>query len=53
MARQPHRVVKKTVRLDPEKLARLQHLLQTTSALAAVRQAIDETLARLYPIIAI
>ena len=45
MARQPHRVVKKTVRLDPEKLARLQHLLQTTSVSAAVRQAIDETLA--------
>jgi predicted DNA-binding protein len=45
MARQPHRVVKTTLRLDPEKLVRLQHLLQTTSASAAVRQAIDETLA--------
>jgi hypothetical protein len=45
MARQPHRVVKTTLRLDPEKLTRLQHLLQTTSASAAVRQAIDETLA--------
>jgi hypothetical protein len=44
MASHPHRVVKKTLRLDPEKLARLQHLLQTTSASAAVRQAIDETL---------
>jgi len=45
MALHPHRVVKKTVRLDPDKLARLQKLLQTSSASAAVRQAIDRTLA--------
>jgi hypothetical protein len=45
MAKHPHRVVKKTLRLDPEKLARLPHLLQTTSASAALRQAIDETVA--------
>ena len=45
MAMHPHRVVKKTVRLDPDKLARLQKLLQTSSASAAVRQAIDRTLA--------
>jgi hypothetical protein len=45
MARHPHRVVKKTLRLDPDKLAQLQRLLQTTSASAAVRQAIDDTLA--------
>jgi hypothetical protein len=45
MARQPHRVVKKTLRLDPDKLARLQKLFQTTSESEAVRQAIDETLA--------
>jgi hypothetical protein len=45
MARHPHRVVKKTLRLDPDKLAQLQRLLQTTSASEAVRQAIDDTLA--------
>jgi hypothetical protein len=45
MAKHPHRVVKKTLRLDPDKLAQLQRLLQTTSASAAVRQAIDDTLA--------
>lgn len=45
MARHPPRVVKKTLRLDPDKLAQLQRLLQTTSASEAVRQAIDETLA--------
>ena len=45
MAMHPHRVVKKTVRLDPDKLAQLQQLLQTTSASEAVRQAIDDTLA--------
>jgi len=45
MAMHPHRVVKKTLRLDPDKLARLQKLLQTSSASAAVRQAIDQTLA--------
>jgi hypothetical protein len=38
-------MVKKTLRLDPDKLAQLQRLLQTTSASAAVRQAIDDTLA--------
>lgn len=45
MAMHPHRVVKKTLRLDPDKLAQLQKLLQTSSASEAVRQAIDEILA--------
>jgi hypothetical protein len=45
MARHPHRVVKKTLRLDPDKLVQLQRLLQTTSASEAVRQVIDDTLA--------
>jgi Arc/MetJ family transcription regulator len=45
MAMDRPRIVKKTLRLDPEKLAQLQRLLQTTSASAAVRQAIDDTLA--------
>jgi hypothetical protein len=45
MAMDRHRIVKKTLRLDPDKLAQLQKLLQTTSASAAVRQAIDDTLA--------
>ena len=45
MAMDPHQAVKKTLRLDPEKLAKLQKLFHTTSASAAVRQAIDETLA--------
>ena len=45
MAMHPRRVVKKTLRLDPDKLSQLQKLLQTTSASEAVRQAIDETLA--------
>jgi hypothetical protein len=45
MARHPHRVVRKTLRLDPDKLAQLQRLLQTTNASEAVRQAIDDTLA--------
>ena len=45
MAMYRHRIVKKTLRLDPDKLAQLQKLLQTTSASAAVRQAIDDTLA--------
>ena len=45
MAMHTHRVVKKTLRLDPDKLAQLQKLLQTSSASEAVRQAIDETLA--------
>jgi hypothetical protein len=45
MARHPHRVVKKTLRLDPDKLAQLQKLFQTVSESEAVRQAIDETLA--------
>ena len=39
------RVVKKTLRLDPDKLAKLQKLFETTSESEAVRQAIDETLA--------
>jgi hypothetical protein len=45
MAMPPHRAVKKTLRLDPDKLAQLQKLFQTTSESEAVRQAIDETLA--------
>ena len=45
MTMHPDRVVKKTLRRDPDKLAQLQKLLQTTSASEAVRQAIDETLA--------
>jgi hypothetical protein len=45
MAMHPRRVVKKTLRLDPDKLSQLQKLLQTTSESEAVRQAIDETLA--------
>jgi hypothetical protein len=45
MARYPHRIVKKTLRLDPDKLVQLQQLLQTTSVSEAVRQAIDDTLA--------
>jgi hypothetical protein len=45
MMMHPHRVVKKTLRLDPDKLAQLQKLFQTTSESEAVRQAIDETLA--------
>jgi hypothetical protein len=45
MAMNPHRVVKKTLRLDPDKLAQLQKLFNTASEAKAVRQAIDETLA--------
>jgi hypothetical protein len=45
MAMHPHRVVKKTLRLDPDKLAQLQQLFQTTSESEAVRQALDEPLA--------
>jgi hypothetical protein len=45
MAMDRHRIVKKTLRLDPDKLAQLHRLLQTMSASAAVRQAIDDTLA--------
>ncbi len=45
MATNPRRVVKKTLRLDPEKLAKLQKLFNTASESQAVRQAIDETLA--------
>jgi len=45
MAMHPHRVVKKTLRLDPDKLAQLQKLFQTTSESEAVRQTIAETLA--------
>jgi hypothetical protein len=45
MATHPHRVVKKTLRLDPNKLAQLQKLFQTASESEAVRQAIDEALA--------
>jgi hypothetical protein len=44
MAMHPHRIVKKTLRLDPDKLAQPQQLFQTTSESEAVRQAIDETL---------
>ncbi len=45
MAMNPQGVVKKTLRLDPDKLAQLQKLLNTASESEAVRQAIDETLA--------
>lgn len=45
MAIDSQRVVKKTLRLDPDKLAKLQKLFETTSELEAVRQDIDETLA--------
>jgi hypothetical protein len=45
MATHPQRVVKKTLRLDPDKLAKLQKLCNTESESEAVRQAIDETLA--------
>ena len=45
MATPPQRVVKKTLRLDPVKLAKLKKLFDTTSESEAVRQAIDETLA--------
>jgi len=45
MAMHSHRVVKKTLRLDPDKLAQLQKLFNTASESEAVRQAIDETLA--------
>jgi hypothetical protein len=45
MAMNPHRVVKKTLRLDPDRLAQLQKLSNTASEAEAVRQAIDETLA--------
>ena len=45
LAMHPHRVAKKTLHLDPDKLAQIQKLFQTTSESEAVRQAIDETLA--------
>jgi hypothetical protein len=45
MAMDSQRVVKKPLRLDPEKLAKLQKLFATTSESEAVRRAIDETLA--------
>jgi hypothetical protein len=45
MTMHPRRIVKKTLRLDPDKLTQLQKLFQTTSASEAIRQAIDETLA--------
>ena len=45
MTMHPRRIVKKTLRLDPDRLAQLQKLFQTTSASEAIRQAIDETLA--------
>ncbi len=45
MATHPQRVVKKTLRLDPDKLAKLQKLFDAASESEAVRQAIDETLA--------
>ena len=47
MAMHPRRVVKNPLRLDPDKLSRLQKLFQTTSESEAVRQAIDETFAAL------
>jgi hypothetical protein len=45
MATNHHKVVRKTLRLDPEKLAKLQKLFNAASESEAVRQAIDETLA--------
>jgi hypothetical protein len=45
MATNPHKIVKKTLRLDPEKLAKLQKLFNAASESEAVRQAIDEALA--------
>ena len=45
MAIDSQRTVKKTLRLDPDKLAKLQKLFETSSESEAVRQAIDETLA--------
>jgi hypothetical protein len=45
MAMHPRRVVKKTLCLDPDKLAQLQKLFNTANESEAVRQAIDETLA--------
>jgi len=41
----PHKIIKKTLRLDAKKLAQLQKLFNTSSEAEAVRQAIDETLA--------
>ena len=45
MATNHRKIVKKTLRLDPEKLVKLQKLFNTVSESEAVRQAIDETLA--------
>jgi hypothetical protein len=45
MTMHPHRVVKKTLRLDADTLAHLQKLFQITSESEAVRQAIDEPIA--------
>ena len=45
MATNHHKRVKKTLRLDAEKLAKLQKLFNTASESEAVRQAIDEALA--------
>ena len=45
MMMRSNRVVKKTLRLDPKKLAQLQKLFNTASEAEAVRQAIDATLA--------
>jgi hypothetical protein len=45
MATHPQRVLKKTLRLDPDKLAKLKKLFDAASESEAVRQAIDETLA--------
>lgn len=45
MVMRPHKVIKKTLRPDPEKLAQLRKLFNTSSEAEAVRQAIDETLA--------
>jgi len=41
----PHKVIKKTLRLDAKPLAQLQKLFNTSSEAEAVRQAFDETLA--------
>lgn len=50
MVRLSDKTVKKTLRLDPKKLAQLQKLFNTASEAEAVRQAIDETLAYSEPL---
>lgn len=45
MTTKEHQVVKKTLLLDPDKLAKLRKLFEAESESSAVRQAIDEALA--------